>query len=50
MPVGNHLVEARFEDTVVRLVGNIITGISIIVIVTILVKRIFVKQKIRKKK
>jgi len=50
LPVGNHLVEARFEDTVVRLVGNIITGISIIVIVTILVKRIFVKQKIRKKK
>lgn len=32
LPVGEHIVEAHFTDTKVRLVGNIITGISIILV------------------
>ncbi len=32
LPVGKHEIEAKFNDTPVRLVGNIITGISIILV------------------
>ncbi len=39
---GSHIVEARFEDTPVRLVGNLISGISIIIaciIVFVLIRK-----------
>lgn len=32
LPAGEHVIEARFNDTTVRLVGNIITGISILLV------------------